>query len=48
MTDFVKESVKAEDMIQPSDIAEAVRMMLKLSPMCFIPEIVFARPGDGL
>jgi NAD(P)-dependent dehydrogenase (short-subunit alcohol dehydrogenase family) len=48
MTDFVKESVKPEDMIQPSDIAEAVRMMLRLSPNCFIPEIVFARPGDGL
>ena len=48
MTDFVKESVDAADMIQPSDISEAVRMMLKLSPNCFIPEIQFVRPGDGL
>jgi NAD(P)-dependent dehydrogenase (short-subunit alcohol dehydrogenase family) len=46
MTDFVKEQLPAERMIQPSDIAEAVRMLLRLSPHCLVPEIVFQRPGD--
>ena len=32
MTDFVKEHVKAEDMITPQDIAEAVRYLSRLSP----------------
>jgi NAD(P)-dependent dehydrogenase (short-subunit alcohol dehydrogenase family) len=45
MTDFVKQSVAAEDMIRPADIAEAVRMLLRLSPACVIPEIIFQRPG---
>ncbi|MGI8558749.1 MAG: SDR family oxidoreductase [Solirubrobacteraceae bacterium] len=48
MTDFVKETVKAEDMIQPRDIAEMVRALLRLSPACIVPEIQFVRPGDGL
>jgi NAD(P)-dependent dehydrogenase (short-subunit alcohol dehydrogenase family) len=45
MTDFIKESVSAQDMIRPQDIAEAVRMLLRVSPACVIPEIVFQRPG---
>jgi NAD(P)-dependent dehydrogenase (short-subunit alcohol dehydrogenase family) len=48
MTDFVKEHVAAEQMIQPEDIAEAVRYLLKTSPACIVPEIMFVRPGDGL
>jgi NAD(P)-dependent dehydrogenase (short-subunit alcohol dehydrogenase family) len=48
MTDFVKEQVKAEDMIQPQDIAEAVRYLLRCSPACVIPEMMFVRPGDSL
>jgi len=48
MTDFVKESVPAEEMIQASDIAEAVRMLLRLSPACVIPELIFLRPGESL
>ncbi len=48
MTDFVKESVPAHEMIQPSDIAEAVRMLLRVSPACVIPEVIFQRPGEGL
>jgi short-subunit dehydrogenase len=46
MTEFVKQQIPAEQMIQPSDIAEAVRMLLRLSPHCLVPEIVFQRPGD--
>ncbi|MGA2320297.1 MAG: SDR family oxidoreductase [Solirubrobacteraceae bacterium] len=48
MTDFVKEHVAAEDMIQPQDIAEAVRFLLKVSPACVVPEMMFVRPGEGL
>jgi hypothetical protein len=48
MTDFVKEHVKAEDMIQVSDVAEIVRGLLKQSPGCVIPEVQFIRPGDRL
>ena len=47
MTDFVKGSVPAEDMIRPEDIAEGVRMLLRVSPACVIPEIIFQRPGGS-
>jgi NAD(P)-dependent dehydrogenase (short-subunit alcohol dehydrogenase family) len=48
MTDFVKGQVDAADMITPHDIAESVRLLLKVSPACIIPEIQFVRPGDDL
>lgn len=48
MTDFVKEHVPAEEMIRPEDIAESVRFMLRVSPACIVPEIMFVRPGDAL
>jgi NAD(P)-dependent dehydrogenase (short-subunit alcohol dehydrogenase family) len=48
MTEFVKESVPAEEMIRTSDVAEAVRFVLHTSPACLIPEIVFQRPGEVL
>ena len=48
MTDFAKQQVAAEDMIRPEDIAEAVRFLLKVSPACIVPEIMFVRPGDAL
>jgi NAD(P)-dependent dehydrogenase (short-subunit alcohol dehydrogenase family) len=48
MTDFVKEQVKAEEMIRPEDIAEAVLFLLRTSPNCRVPEIVFTRPGEGI
>ncbi|HEX2707739.1 MAG TPA: SDR family oxidoreductase [Solirubrobacterales bacterium] len=47
MSDFIKSEVPAEKMIQPSDIGEAVRFLLHLSPNCHVPEIVFNRPGEG-
>jgi NAD(P)-dependent dehydrogenase (short-subunit alcohol dehydrogenase family) len=47
MTDFVKGQVPAEEMIQTSDIAAAVRMLLSLTAGCVIPEIVFERPAGG-
>ena len=48
MTDFAKDTVAAEEMIRPEDIAETVRMLLRLSPACVIPEVMFQRPGDRL
>jgi len=48
MTDFVKGQVAAEEMIRPEDIAESVRFLLKTSPACVVPEIMFIRPGDAL
>ncbi len=48
MTDFVKQTVAAQDMITTQDIAEATRLLLKVSPACIIPEIQFVRPGEGL
>jgi NAD(P)-dependent dehydrogenase (short-subunit alcohol dehydrogenase family) len=48
MTDFVKEQVKPEDMIQVSDVAETVRVLLRMSPGCIVPEVQFLRPGDRL
>jgi NAD(P)-dependent dehydrogenase (short-subunit alcohol dehydrogenase family) len=47
MTDFVKERVAAESMIQTSDIVAAMRMLLTLTPGCVIGEIVFQPPGGG-
>ena len=48
MTEFVREQVPAEDMIRVEDVAEAVRFVLRTSPNCVIPEIVFQRPGEAL
>jgi NAD(P)-dependent dehydrogenase (short-subunit alcohol dehydrogenase family) len=48
MTEFVKGQVKAEDMIQVSDIAETVRVLLKMSPGCVVPEVQFLRAGETL
>ena len=46
MTDWVEEQVPKDEMIQPDDIAEAVRFLLATSPACFVPEIQFIRAGD--
>ena len=48
MTEFVKGQVPAEEMIRPEDIAEAVRYLLKVSPACLIPEIIFNRPDEQM
>jgi short-subunit dehydrogenase len=48
MSDFIKGSIPPEEMLRTSDIAEAVRFLLRLSPNCVIPEIVFQRPGEAI
>lgn len=47
MTEFVKGQVPAEEMIRPEDLAESVRFLLKTSPYCVVPEIVFLRPDEA-
>jgi NAD(P)-dependent dehydrogenase (short-subunit alcohol dehydrogenase family) len=45
MTDWV-DNVPKDEMIQPEDIAESVRFLLRTSRRCVVPEIQFVRPGD--
>jgi NAD(P)-dependent dehydrogenase (short-subunit alcohol dehydrogenase family) len=47
MTDWVS-GVPKEQMIQPEDIAEAIRFLLRTSGACMVPEIQFVRPGDAM
>ena len=46
MTDWIEGQVPKDEMIQPEDIAEAVRFLLRTSANCVVPEIQFIRPGD--
>ena len=46
MTDFIKGTVPPEEMIRTSDLAAALQMLLRLSPSCVVPEIIFQRPGE--
>jgi NAD(P)-dependent dehydrogenase (short-subunit alcohol dehydrogenase family) len=48
MTDFIKGSVPPEEMLRTSDIAEALRFLLRVSPACVVPEIIFQRPGETI
>jgi NAD(P)-dependent dehydrogenase (short-subunit alcohol dehydrogenase family) len=48
MTDFIKEEVSPDDMIKTSDIAEAVRFLLRTSRACVVPEIIFHRLTNEL
>ena len=48
MTEFIREHVAQQDMIRPEDIAESVRFLLRTSPACLVPEVVFTRPGESL
>ncbi len=48
MTAFVRDTVGVENMIRTEDLQEAVRFLLRLSPACLVPEIIFRQPGDAL
>jgi NAD(P)-dependent dehydrogenase (short-subunit alcohol dehydrogenase family) len=47
MTDFIQEHVPKDTMIQTRDLAESVRFLLRLTPGCVVPEIIFEQPGGG-
>ena len=44
MTDFLKDEIPADSMVQVGDIVEAVRFLLRTSDGCLIPEILFQQP----
>jgi NAD(P)-dependent dehydrogenase (short-subunit alcohol dehydrogenase family) len=48
MSDFIKGSIPAEEMLRPRDIAEALRFLLRVSPSCVVPQIIFERPGEAI
>jgi NAD(P)-dependent dehydrogenase (short-subunit alcohol dehydrogenase family) len=48
MSDWAKDRIPPEEMLRTSDIAEALRFMLRVSPQCVVPEIIFARQGEAL
>jgi NAD(P)-dependent dehydrogenase (short-subunit alcohol dehydrogenase family) len=48
MTEFIREDIPRTEMIRPEDVSEAVRFLLRVSPQCLVPEIVFQRPSGGL
>jgi hypothetical protein len=33
-------------MLKTTDIAEALRFLLRLSPAAVVPEVIFQRPGE--
>ncbi len=39
--------LQADDMIQPADCAEVVRMLLRLTPAARVPQVVIERLGEG-
>jgi 3-oxoacyl-[acyl-carrier protein] reductase len=45
MTAWTRDAVPAEAMLQPSDVGEAVRFLLALSPNASVTEIVLGRTG---
>jgi len=48
MSDFVKTSIPAEEMLKTSDMAEALRFLLRVSRTCVVPEIIFQRPDEAI
>jgi NAD(P)-dependent dehydrogenase (short-subunit alcohol dehydrogenase family) len=48
MSEFIKGTIPAEEMLRTTDITEALRFLLRVSPACVVPEIVFQRPGEAI
>lgn len=48
MTDFIKGEVPAETMMVPTDVAESVRFLLRVSPACCVPQIQMVRSGERM
>lgn len=46
MSEYVQDQIPPEEMLKTNDIAEALRFLLRVSPACVVPEIVFSRPGE--
>ncbi|SHH05778.1 Short-chain dehydrogenase [Jatrophihabitans endophyticus] len=41
LSDYVKEHLAPAEMVRPEDVAESVRFLLRLSPACLVPELIF-------
>lgn len=48
MADDYRDTVGPDEMIAPSDVAEAIRMTIRVSRSCVVPEIVLLRPIEWL
>ncbi|MGY4711024.1 SDR family oxidoreductase [Mycolicibacterium sp. CBM1] len=48
MADDYRDSIGSDEMIAPGDIAEAIRMTIRVSRSCVVPEIVLLRPIEWL
>lgn len=48
MADSYRDTVSPAEMIAPTDIAEAIRMTIRVSRSCVVPEIVLLRPIEWL
>jgi NAD(P)-dependent dehydrogenase (short-subunit alcohol dehydrogenase family) len=48
MTEFVRGTVPQAEMLKTSDMAEALRFLLRVSPACVVPEIIFQRPSETI
>ena len=46
MTEWIRNEVPQSEMIQPEDVAEVVRCVLRLSPACIVPEVMMVRPQE--
>jgi NAD(P)-dependent dehydrogenase (short-subunit alcohol dehydrogenase family) len=46
MTEWIRDEVPPSEMIQPEDVAEVVRCVLRLSPACIVPEVMMVRPQE--
>jgi NAD(P)-dependent dehydrogenase (short-subunit alcohol dehydrogenase family) len=47
MSEFIKGTIPAEEMLRTTDITAALRFLLRVSPACVVPEIIFQRPGEA-
>jgi NAD(P)-dependent dehydrogenase (short-subunit alcohol dehydrogenase family) len=45
LTEYFRDVIPQDEMIQVSDVAEAVRCLLGLTRYCVVPEVVFLRAG---
>ena len=46
MTEWIRSEVPQSEMIQPEDVAEVVRCVLRLSRSCIVPEVMMIRPAE--
>lgn len=47
IVEYLHDRVPPEEMIQPQDVAELVRGLLRLGPTCVVEELAIGRPGGS-